>query len=106
MNRVVPLTLLLCMASWAMAPGAVAAELNYRLYVLGIPGGEAAFSLDLAAATYRMEMHFRTTGIADLLVPDRMEERTAGRFENDLPTPVEYGSNGRRHGEERIVNMV
>jgi hypothetical protein len=106
MNRAVPLTLLFCMASWAVASAAFAAELNYRLYVLGIPGGEAAFSFDLAASTYRMNMHFRTTGLADLLVPDRMEEHTSGRFENDLPTPVEYGSNGTRHGQERVVNMV
>ena len=106
MNRAVPLTLLLCMALWATTHTAIAAELNYRLYVLGIPGGEAAFSLDLDASTYRMTMHFRTTGIADLLVPDRMEEHTAGRFENDMPAPVEYGSNGTRHGQERVVTMV
>jgi hypothetical protein len=106
MNRAVPLTLLLCMALPAAAPMATAANLNYQLYVLGVAVGEAAFSLDLSAPAYRMSMRFQTTGIADVFVGDRVEEHTSGRFDHDQPAPLEYGSNGRRHGEDRVVNMI
>lgn len=106
MNRAVTLTLLLCMALSAGASKATATELKYSLYVLGVPVGDAVFDLNLAPPTYRMAMRFRTTGVADLFVGDRVEESSSGRLDNDQPAPAEYTSNGRRHGEDRVVSMV
>jgi hypothetical protein len=106
MHRAVPLILLFCLAPFSFMPEATAADLNYTLYVVGLPVGNATISLDLAAPAYRAELRFHTTGIADLFVGDRMDEHTSGRFENDRPSPMEYFSTGRRNGVDRVVGMT
>jgi hypothetical protein len=100
------LCLVLCLALFSAASTAAAAELNYSLYVLGLPLGVATIKLDLATPAYRAELRFHTTGIADVFVGDRVEEHTSGRFESDRPSPAEYLSTGRRNAIDRIVGMT
>jgi hypothetical protein len=106
MHRVAPLILLLSLAPFSPMPKAAAADLNYTLYVVGLPVGDATVSLDLGTSAYRAGLRFHTTGIADMFVGDRVDEHTSGRFESDRPSPVEYFSTGRRHGTDRIVGMT
>jgi hypothetical protein len=106
MIRAVPLIPLLCAALFAPMPTAAAAELNYAIYVVGLPLADATLNLDLAAPAYRAELRFHTTGIADLFVGDRLDEHTSGWFESDRPAPAEYLSSGRQHGIDRVVGMT
>jgi|HubBroStandDraft_1064217.scaffolds.fasta_scaffold22125_2 hypothetical protein len=106
MFRAVPLILLLCLAPFLPVPKAAAAELNYSLYVVGLPLADATLNLDLAAPAYRARLRFHTVGVAELFVGDRLDEHTSGRFESDRPAPIEYLSSGRQHGTDRVVGMT
>jgi hypothetical protein len=105
MKCAAPLILLLCLASPLAAHPAAAAQLSYTLYVLGLPVADAVLSIDLGSPAYRVTLRFRTTGLADLVAGDRLEEHANGRFEADRPAPLEYTSNGRLHGQDRVVDM-
>src|ERR1051326_1060835 len=93
---------LLCLA----APPALATQLNYTLYVLGVPLADAAFSLNLTPAGYGIAMRFYTTGVADVVAGNHLDERSRGRIEKERPAPLEYGAISRLRGQDRIVNMI
>jgi hypothetical protein len=104
MKFAVPLTALLCLAF--AAPGAVAEQLNYSLYLLAVPLADATFTLDQSASAYRMSMSFHTIGLADLFASDQMAEHIAGRIESDRLMPYDYGSSSRLRGQDRLVGLV
>jgi hypothetical protein len=106
MSRAAPLIALLLLGCLVAPPDAVAAQLNYTLYVLAVPLAHVVFNVDLASSSYRMTFHLQTTGLADVFANDHIEERTEGRFENDRPAPADYGSSSRLRGQDRIVGMV
>jgi hypothetical protein len=86
-------------------PGANAAQLSYTLYVLALPLADATLDVDLPSPTYRIGLHFHTTGIANAVAHASLEEGSNGRFVGELPFPVEYHSNGRLRGEDKIVRL-
>lgn len=92
------------LASTAVA--ADAAQLNYSIYVLGLPVADAVLRVDMAATTYQVTLRFHTTGIADVFAGDRLEEHSAGLFDDGQPEPRDYVSNGRLHGRDRLVTMT
>src|SRR6266700_1007821 len=102
MIRACFLAALLCLTS---VP-AQATQLSYTLYVLGVPLADASFSFNLTPAGYGMAMRFYTTGVADLVARDHLDEHTSGRIEKDRLAPVEYGAISRLRGQDRIVNMI
>jgi hypothetical protein len=106
MMRAALLTILLCLDVSPAAYQATAAQLGYTLYVVGLPAADAVLSLDLTAPAYRVTMDFHTTGLADLVANDRLEESIGGRFEGDRPVPLEYRFNSRFHGRDRAVGMT
>jgi Protein of unknown function (DUF3108) len=106
MYRAVSLTLLLYLVPFSLPPNAAAAELNYTLYVLGLPVADAVVTVDMALPAYRMSLGFHTTGLIDIVASDNMVEHTSGRFEGDRPAPAEYGAIGRRHGQTRDVRLT
>src|SRR5580698_8091842 len=106
MKRAIPLTLLLFLVPLSPMPIAVAADLNYTLYVLGVPVADAEMSVNLGDPAYGITLRFHTTGIADLLAADRLDEHTTGRFEGERPAPAEYSSSGRLRGQDRVVGMT
>lgn len=97
---------LLCLASPLVTHRAAATQLNYRLYVLGLPAAEATLRVDLASPAYRVTLRFHTVGLVTLVAGDRLEEHASGRFESDRPAPLEYGSNGRLHGQDRVADLT
>jgi hypothetical protein len=103
MKRTVPLILLALLLTPRETQ---AVELNYTLYVLGLPAAVATIDENTAAPAYRLALRFHTTGIAALFVGDSLEEHTAGRFENEQPAPTQYSSNGHLHGQDRIVDLT
>jgi hypothetical protein len=106
MKRAVSLILLPLLALLLTPRETRAVELNYTLYVLGLPAAVATIDEDMATPAYRMTLRFHTTGVASLFVGDSLEEHTAGRFENGQPAPQRYSSNGHLHGLDRIVDMA
>jgi Protein of unknown function (DUF3108) len=106
MIRIGPLLALLCLACLIAPVGASGAQLNYTLYVLGVPLADAAFTLNLTPAGYGMAMRFYTTGLADLVASDRLDEHVSGRFEKDGLVPMEYVAVSRLRGQDRVVNMI
>jgi hypothetical protein len=105
MIRAALLTLLLCLAVRCIVPDAEAADLSYRFYVLGVPVGDAVLSIDLAAPAYRVGLRFHTTGLVDVVASDWLNARARGVFSGG-PAPLEYVSNSRLHGQDRVVSMV
>jgi hypothetical protein len=106
MMRAALLTILLCLDVSPAAYQATAAQLGYTLYVVGLPVADAVLSVDLTAPAYRVTMDFHTTGLADLVVRDHLEETISGRFEGDRPVPLEYRFNSHFHGQDRAVGMT
>ena len=105
MHRAVLLTLL-CLATPLAAHRSAAAQLGYRLYVLGVPVGDGTLDVDLAPSAYRLTLRFHTTGLVEMVAGDRVDEHTNGKFENGRPAPLEYGSNGHLHGQDRVVDLT
>ncbi len=101
MRLTLSLTMLLC-----LAVPATAAELNYSLYVLGVPVADAVLNVEMEAYAYRITLRFHTTGLASVVASDRMELRARGVFESDRPAPLDYASNGRRHGQDQLVGLT
>jgi hypothetical protein len=102
MKRAGPLTLLLCIA----ACSAGAAQLNYTLYVVGLPVADASLNVDMSGAVYRGILGFHTIGLTNLVDSGRLEETTTGHFEGDRPVPQVYTSSGYLHGQTRMVDMT
>ena len=106
MHRAALLTALLSLAIAAAAPPANAVQLDYTLYVLGVPLADAMFNLEMTSAAYRLAMGFHTTGLADIVASDRLEQHVTGRIEHDQPMPASYVSTSRLHGQDRHVEIV
>ena len=85
MTRFVRLFVLSCLAALITTRGADAGELNYGLYVLGVPLADVMLSIDLASPAYRIGLHYHTIGLASLVAGDRMDTSTSGVFEGDRP---------------------
>jgi hypothetical protein len=106
MTRFVRLFILLCLAAPITTRGADAGELNYGLYVLGVPLADVMLSIDLASPAYRIGLHYHTIGLASLVAGDRMDTSTSGVLDGDRPEPLEYESIGKLHGRDRVVGLA
>jgi len=106
MTRAALLSLVLCLGYPCATHQARAAQLNYKLYVLGFPVADAVLGIDLATRAYRASLGFRTTGLADLATNGRLQQSASGRFEGDWPAPLEFNSNGSLRGQQRIVDLT
>lgn len=81
-------------------------QLDYTVYVLGVPALEAGMTLDLAPASYRAAMEFHTIGLAAVAFRGRQEQHAQGGFANGRPVPLEYGAAGAWRGQERSARLT
>ena len=95
-----------CLICLALPASARAASLNYTMYVLGVPSGETAMTIDLASASYAMSLRFQATGLARVVTGAQSDSAARGRLENGWPTPLEYRSAGHFREEDRRVTMT
>jgi hypothetical protein len=116
MHRVFLMSLLLCVASSVAPPWAAAARLNYTVYVLAVPVADAVLSIDQTPTGYRTVLRFQTTGVATMVSDSQVEDSVEGEFVNGppaqgqpggvWPSPTEYHSAVRLHGENHVVGMT
>jgi hypothetical protein len=85
---------------------ASATQLTYTLYVLGVPLADATFNFNITPAGYGMALRFYTTGFADVVSSNHLDEHISGKLEKGRPVPVDYGSVSRLRGQDRLVTMI
>lgn len=106
MKPAAPLLLMLCLNSPWAAYQAEAAQLSYRLLVLGIPVADASLNIELTPVSYRVALAFHTTGVVGFVDPSRLQQTVSGSLEDDRPAPQYYTSVGYLHGQDRVVEMT
>ena len=106
MIRSALVAVLLYLASPMAVPGAAATEMDYTLYVLGIPVADAVLGFDLAPASYRASLRYHTTGLASVVAGNRLEMHTRGVFDGERPIPREFTSTGTLRGQDRVVGLA
>ncbi len=106
MPRIALLTLSLLLGFPLAMPRAAAAQLNYALYVLGVPVADAVLTVDMVAADYRISLEYHHIGLVSVVARNRLEMQARGGFQNGQPAPVEFASKSRLRGEERSAALT
>ncbi len=88
------------------APGLMAgtgAHTDYQLYVHGLRIGRIEAGLELQAAKYRIEVAFRTFGLAGWLFRGQQLDIAEGRLGGQFPEPLRYSGQGFWRGNPRRI---
>lgn len=78
---------------------------RYRVFAAGLPVLDIEASIELDAASYRLQVRLRTRGVAALVAPGEQVSEAAGRLRGTEARPTRYLSEGLWRGRPRRIAL-
>jgi hypothetical protein len=104
-RRFLPLAFLCALTFPAslFASASTPVHLTYETYALGFPVSSLSATLDLGAQSYRIDLAFRTIGIAAFFSAGHQRSIVQGVWDRGRPVPHWFAGDGVWHGQNRHV---